>query len=146
MTVTGHCLSSAMAPRAPMSKPPLHICRPVGWCMPALYAAADLMGWPAVNEAYGMALLEAQAAGLSVAAGRTGGVPDVVRDGRTGALCPVGEPVAFADTVARLLSKSARLNAMRDTALTVTAAENDIAAAAQRLDSILKTTKKARAA
>jgi glycosyltransferase involved in cell wall biosynthesis len=114
--------------------------------LPALYAAADLMVWPAVNEAYGMALLEAQAAGLPVAAGRTGGVPDVVRDGRTGALCPVGEPVAFADTVARLLSKSARLNTMRDTALTVTAAENDIAAAAQRLDSILKTTKKARAA
>jgi outer membrane murein-binding lipoprotein Lpp len=58
----------------------------------------------------------------------------------------VGEPVEFAETVARLLSKSARLNTMRDTALTVTAAENDIAAAAQRLDSILKTTKKARAA
>ena len=88
------------------------------------------MVWPAVNEAYGIALLEAQAAGLPVAAGRTGGVPDVVRDGRTGALCPVGEPVAFAETVARLLSKSAWLNAMRDTALTVTAAENYIAAAA----------------
>jgi len=114
--------------------------------LPAFYAAADLMVWPAVNEAYGMALLEAQAAGLPVAAGRTGGVPDVVRDGRTGALCPVGDPGAFADTVARLLSEPARLSAMRDTALTVTAAENDIATAAHRLDSILKTMTKARAA
>lgn len=114
--------------------------------LPAFYAAADLMVWPAVNEAYGMALLEAQAAGLPVAAGRTGGVPDVVRDGRTGALCPVGDPSAFADTVAGLLREPARLNAMRDTALMVTAAENDIATAGQRLDSILRTTTKARAA
>jgi glycosyltransferase involved in cell wall biosynthesis len=93
-----------------------------------------------------MALLEAQAAGLPVAAGRTGGVPDVVRDGRTGALCPVGDPVAFADTVAGLVSEPARLDAMRDKALVVTAAENDIATAAHRLDSILRTTTKARTA
>jgi glycosyltransferase involved in cell wall biosynthesis len=114
--------------------------------LPGLYAAADLMVWPAVNEAYGMALLEAQSAGLPVAAGRTGGVPDVVRDGRTGALCLVGDPVAFADTVSSMLDTPARLGAMRDTALAMTAAENDIATAAHRLDEILKTTPKARAA
>ena len=34
--------------------------------LPAFYAAADLMVWPAVREAYGMALLEAQATGLPV--------------------------------------------------------------------------------
>ena len=34
------------------------------------------MVWPAINEAYGMALLEAQSAGMPVIAGRTGGVPD----------------------------------------------------------------------
>jgi len=58
----------------------------------------------------------------------------------------VGDPSAFADTVAGLLREPARLNAMRDTALMVTAAENDIATAGQRLDSILRTTTKARAA
>ena len=42
--------------------------------LPALYAGADLYLWPAINEAYGMAFLEAQAAGLPVVAGRTGGV------------------------------------------------------------------------
>jgi glycosyltransferase involved in cell wall biosynthesis len=31
-----------------------------------LYAACDLFAWPAVNEAYGMAMLEAHAAGLPV--------------------------------------------------------------------------------
>src|SRR3546814_1436926 len=39
--------------------------------MPALYAACDLLVWPAVNEAFGMVLLEAQGAGLPVVAGRS---------------------------------------------------------------------------
>ena len=70
----------------------------------ACYAAADLMVWPAINEAYGMALLEAQSAGLPVIAGRTGGVPDIVRDGVTGLLTPIGDEIAFAEAVASLLT------------------------------------------
>ena len=71
--------------------------------LPALYAGADLYLWPAINEAYGMAFLEAQAAGLPVVAGRTGGVPAVVADGVTGLLTPIGDAAAFAAAVARLL-------------------------------------------
>jgi glycosyltransferase involved in cell wall biosynthesis len=71
--------------------------------LPATYAAADLYLWPAINEAYGMAFLEAQAAGLPVVAGRTGGVPAVVADGVTGVLTPIGDAAAFADATARLL-------------------------------------------
>ena len=40
--------------------------------LPPLYRAADIFIWPAVNEAFGMAILEAQAAGLPVVAGRPG--------------------------------------------------------------------------
>ena len=54
--------------------------------MAATYAAGDLYAWPAVNEAYGMALLEAQAAGLPVVSRPVRGVPDVVVHGRTGLL------------------------------------------------------------
>ena len=75
--------------------------------LPALYAAADLYLWPAINEAYGMAFLEAQAAGLPVVAGRTGGVPAVVADGVTGLLTPIGDAPAFAAAVARLLDDPA---------------------------------------
>lgn len=71
--------------------------------LPQIYAAADLYLWPAINEAYGMAFLEAQAAGLPVVAGRTGGVPAVVAHEITGLLTPVGDARAFADAVARLL-------------------------------------------
>ena len=76
--------------------------------LPALYSAADLFVWPAVNEAYGMALLAAQAAGLPVVAGRERGVPQVVVDGLTGLLIPPGDDQAFATAVAALLGDAER--------------------------------------
>jgi glycosyltransferase involved in cell wall biosynthesis len=69
----------------------------------APYAASDLMVWPAINEAFGMALLEAQACGLPVLAGASGGVPAIVSDGKTGFLAPPGDAAAFADGLKRAL-------------------------------------------
>jgi glycosyltransferase involved in cell wall biosynthesis len=73
--------------------------------LPAVLAAADLCVWPAIGEAYGLALLEAQAAGCPVIAGCTGGVPDVVADASSGVLVPVGDVQAFAAAVAGLLAR-----------------------------------------
>jgi glycosyltransferase involved in cell wall biosynthesis len=67
------------------------------------HAAADVFAWPAINEAYGMALLEAEADGLPVIAGACGGVPEIVVDGDTGLLCAPGDAAAFAAALARLL-------------------------------------------
>ena len=114
--------------------------------LPAFYAAADLMVWPAVNEAYGMALLEAQATGLPVIAGDTGGVPDIVCHGETGLLCPVGDADQFAGAVRDLLEQPERRAAFSENALDRTAAENDIPAATAALDRILRGSRKARAA
>jgi glycosyltransferase involved in cell wall biosynthesis len=69
----------------------------------SVYGEGDVFVWPAINEAFGMALLEAQAAGLPVVAGASGGVPDIVRDGETGLVVGEGEAGAFAHAVARLL-------------------------------------------
>ena len=68
-----------------------------------MLSAADICVWPAVGEAYGMALLEAQASALPVVAGNLLGVPDVVRDGETALLVPPEDPAAFAAAVKRLL-------------------------------------------
>lgn len=104
----------------------------------AAYGAADLLVWPAVNEAYGMALLEAQAAGLPVVAGDTGGVSAIVRHGTTGLLVPVGDAASFAKAVATLMEDSARRRALGAKAATVTRAEHGLPAAAQALDAALR--------
>lgn len=72
--------------------------------LPGLYAACDLHLWPAVGEAYGMALLEAQAAGVPVVAGAEGGVGAVVKHGETGMLVRPGDPEALAGATAELLA------------------------------------------
>jgi glycosyltransferase involved in cell wall biosynthesis len=88
--------------------------------LPEIYAAADLSVWPAINEAFGMALLEAQACGCPVVAGRSGGVPAIVEDGKTGWLSTPGDSAGFAadiehamDSDLRPLRLAAREKALR---------------------------------
>lgn len=70
----------------------------------ALLARCGVYVWPGCGEAYGLAYLEAQAAGLPVVAYRTAGVPEVVADGLGGILTPAGDEQAFAQAIARLLT------------------------------------------
>jgi glycosyltransferase involved in cell wall biosynthesis len=107
--------------------------------LPAIYAAADLYLWPAINEAYGMAFLEAQAAGLPVVAGRTGGVPAVVADGATGLLTPPGDAAAFAAAVARLLDEPGLRARLASNARARIASHHDECTAASALAAALRT-------
>jgi glycosyltransferase involved in cell wall biosynthesis len=98
-----------------------------------LYRAADLYLWPAVKEAWGMAFLEAQASGLPVVAGRSGGVPAVVSDGKTGLLAPEGDAIAFSGAVRRLLADPELRAAMGRAAMQHAARDHDIHLAAELL-------------
>lgn len=102
-----------------------------------LYRSADLYVWPAVKEAFGMALLEAQAAGAPVVAGRSGGVAGVVGDQTTGLLVREGDVEQFADAVAALLDDPERRQLMSDAAAQRAEREHDIAVAAKTLDTHL---------
>jgi hypothetical protein len=102
--------------------------------LPSFYAPADLLIWPAINEAYGMALLEAQAAGVPVIAGASGGVPTIVAGDRTGLLTPPGDAAAFAAAVRLLLDDPARRQQMGETARELVAEDHDIGTAARILD------------
>jgi glycosyltransferase involved in cell wall biosynthesis len=68
-----------------------------------LLTAADIFAWPAINEAFGMAILEAHRHGLPVVAGYTDGVAATVADTRTGFLTPAGDPVSFANALSALI-------------------------------------------
>jgi glycosyltransferase involved in cell wall biosynthesis len=103
-----------------------------------LYVAADLYVWPAVNEAYGMALLEALAAGLPIVAGAAGGVPAIVDDGRTGLLTPPGDDAAFTRALQGLMADPAMRAAMRDAARRKALAEHRIGSAAAVIDATLR--------
>ncbi len=106
--------------------------------LPPLYAGADLLVWPAVNEAYGISLLEAQAAGLPVVAGRTRGVPSVVADGESGSLAPLGDVAAFASCVGTLLDDPVRRAAMGRAAVARITRDHDVAAAARHIGAALE--------
>jgi glycosyltransferase involved in cell wall biosynthesis len=80
--------------------------------LPAFYAAADVLVWPAVNEAYGMIFLEAAAAGLPVVAGNWRGVSEIVEGGETGILIGPWDDVDFAEAVVALTRDSERRSIM----------------------------------
>ncbi|SFC70373.1 Glycosyltransferase involved in cell wall bisynthesis [Bosea sp. CRIB-10] len=73
----------------------------------AQLATHDLFVWPGLNEAYGVVYLEAQAAGLPVAALDSGGVPAVVAQDRSALLAPHGDEAGLAATIARLIGDPA---------------------------------------
>jgi glycosyltransferase involved in cell wall biosynthesis len=100
-------------------------------------AASDLSAWPAVNEAYGMALLEAQAAGVPVVSCTTRGVPDVVVDGRTGILVRYGDETALADGMRELLSNTGRRHALGAEAARYVSTERSLEAASAKLGAAL---------
>jgi len=98
-----------------------------------LYAAGDVYAWPAVNEAYGMSMLEAQAAGMPVVSVAKRGVPDVVVHGHTGLLAK--EEISA--LLRELLLDGERRKRLGRNAATFIAAERSLEAAADRLKSLL---------
>lgn len=72
-----------------------------------LYQVADLFLLPSQQESFGLAALEAMACGVPVIASDAGGIPEVVLDGETGFLRPVGDVEGMAEAAVRVLSDDA---------------------------------------
>lgn len=106
--------------------------------MPQALARADILIWPGLGEAYGLAYLEAAAAGLPAIAYDSGGVRASIQDGRTGLLAREGDIDGFAAATRRLMKEAVlrrRLGAAgRDMVLT----ERTVEAAAKRLNAAFR--------
>ncbi|GAA4721563.1 Glycosyltransferase involved in cell wall bisynthesis [Promicromonospora umidemergens] len=81
-----------------------------------LYARADVFAAPAVAEAFGLAALEAQAAGLTVVTRSGSGVAERVVDGATGLVVPDDD--ALASAFIRLATDPALLDDLLERAAT----------------------------
>jgi N-acetyl-alpha-D-glucosaminyl L-malate synthase BshA len=77
-----------------------------------LLAAADLFLLPSDSESFGLAALEAMASGVPVVGSRAGGLPEVVVEGETGFLRPVGDVEGMAEAALLVLRDRARREAM----------------------------------
>ena len=67
-------------------------------------SVADLMLLPSTTESFGLAALEAMACGVPVVATKVGGLPELILEGETGHLYPVGDVEAMAAGVLDILA------------------------------------------
>ena len=99
-----------------------------------LLAAATLFVWPGFGEAFGLAYLEAQAAGVPVVALDCGGIASTLVPGITGLLVARPEPQAYAAAVASLLRNPGRCRTMATAAARFIGTERSLLRAAAILE------------
>jgi glycosyltransferase involved in cell wall biosynthesis len=75
---------------------------------PDLLAASDLLVYPSGNESFGLAFVEAWAAGKPVAGARIAAVPAVINEGRDGCLFNYGDPDDLARVILQLVTNPQR--------------------------------------
>jgi glycosyltransferase involved in cell wall biosynthesis len=100
-------------------------------------ALADVFVWPAFNEAFGMALLEAQASGLAVVAGASGGVAEIIEPEVTGLLVAPGDARAFAAAVRSVILNYEHRQALTEAAQRRILLEHDLPVATRRLAAVI---------
>ncbi len=86
-----------------------------------LLAAADVFVSPSHSESFGLAILDAMAAGTAVIATETDGAKELIRD--ENALAPIKDPVILAAKICRLLEDTALRQSMGEK-LKIAAREN----------------------
>ena len=82
----------------------------LGFCenIPELMALTDIFVLPSVDEGFGLAVIEAMAAGKPVVASNSGGIKEIITDGRSGILIPPGDYGALAKAVINLIDDPAK--------------------------------------
>ena len=74
------------------------------------YAALDVYVSASRSEAFGLSIVEAMACGGAVVATATEGAQEIIEDGATGLIVPVGDAEKIAEAVAALLEDEAERN------------------------------------
>jgi glycosyltransferase involved in cell wall biosynthesis len=72
--------------------------------MPAFWNSLSVAVMPSHYEAFGLVALEAMACGVPVVAAAVGGLKEIVQEGESGLLVPVGDAAALAQALTTLLT------------------------------------------
>jgi glycosyltransferase involved in cell wall biosynthesis len=83
--------------------------------IPQVLAALDVFVSPSLQETFGLAVLEAMAAGLPVVAVAVGGLPELVCNGETGFLVPLGDNEAMLRAIIMLIRDEPRRRRLGET-------------------------------
>jgi glycosyltransferase involved in cell wall biosynthesis len=84
--------------------------RLVGWLedLAQLYCALDVFVSASHTESFGLAIAEAMASGKAVVATETAGAKEIIQDGLTGLLVPVGDVDGLTESIVTLLNDRQR--------------------------------------
>lgn len=80
--------------------------------VPLIVSVLDVFVLSSLWEGLGRALTEAMSVGIPVAATAVDGIPELVRDGETGRLCPPGDPEKLADNIVWMLDNASQARRM----------------------------------
>lgn len=80
----------------------------LGWRndIPQILKASDIFVLPSLKEAFGLVILEAIASEVPVIATDTGGVPDIIKNGKTGYLVPPSNSEKITEAIHLILQNS----------------------------------------
>lgn len=108
------------------------------WEMADWYRALDLYIAPQRWEGFGLTPIEAMACGVPVVAADVGAFRELIAEGETGFVVPVGSATALSDAADTLLSDPARLDAARTASRAHVETHFDIRTEAQALMTIYR--------
>jgi glycosyltransferase involved in cell wall biosynthesis len=136
---------------SPVEPPPGLVCRvhrglsPQSPELVRLYREADIFALPSRGDCFPQAVAEGLASGLAIVASRTGGIPEMVRDGVNGCLVPPGDPRALGRALESLVDSRSVRHQMSLKSRLVAEQEHDADANNHRIIELMVTVAAARA-
>lgn len=123
-TVPSKLLLVGDGPERPMAE---EMCRELGICedvrflgkqqdMEEIFAVTDLFLLPSEYESFGLAALEAMAAGAAVVSSNAGGLPEVIEQGVCGYMADVGDVKTMSQYALDILKDDGRLQKFKNAA------------------------------
>jgi glycosyltransferase involved in cell wall biosynthesis len=103
-----------------------------------IYSACDVFVFPGIRESLGMVFLEAQSCGLPVVAFDNGGIPEVVKDRKTGFLVPPFALDPFVQAIESLLADENLRHKMGQAARSYVRENHDLNRNYRKMETVLE--------